>query len=61
MSVGLRRRSAELIELHLAGSGPMHLRQSSPLKERWGPGPSWLRVPVICGVCLVNIPITVRA
>lgn len=61
MSVRLRRRSAELIALHLAGGGPMHLRQSSLLKERWGPGSSWLRVPAICGACLVNIPITVRA
>ncbi len=61
MSVGLHRRSAELIALHLAGGGPMHLRQSSLLKERWGPGPSRLRVPAICGVCLVNIPITVCA
>ncbi len=29
MSVRLRRRSAELIALHLASGGPMHLRQSS--------------------------------
>ncbi len=28
MSVRLRRRSAELIALHLASGGPMHLRQS---------------------------------
>lgn len=61
MSVGLCRRSVELIALHLAGGGPMHLRQSSPLMEHWGPGPSWLCVPAICGVCLVNIPITVHA
>lgn len=54
-------RSAELIALHLVGGGPMHLRQSSSLTERWGPGPSLLCMPAICSVCLVNIPITVRA